>query len=350
MSTATQSFPSRSDFATAFALAKEALGLIGRFQTPPTPKVFDVWYRYVEGKNEAIREQLDHAINEAGAVDLHLLENLYDQFCSTSSTVSDHVGAELSHELTEFNSLIHSQIDAGEQFSSTIHSASETLSQQGESSAEVQRCVAKLLESNRNMQAQLQSTRKRLDESQAQVDNLRKTLDDSQRKIMTDPLTGVGNRRFFDHVIEKTHQTVSQTGVNRFLILIDLDEFKDINDTFGHSVGDEVLKYVAGTCQRLRGDSQIARYGGDEFAVFLDVNEMQEANEFAEEVRRSCVTNRLKLADSGELLGRIGLSIGISRLRSDDDGQSWFNRADQLLYRAKNSGRNCVMIERMLDG
>ncbi len=341
--------PPTTDFAEAFALAKEALGYIGRFQTPPTPKVYQVWYRYVENKNEAIREQLDHAINEAHSVDQEFLEQLYDQFCCETDPVSDRVGSELSNELAQFGSLLRSQIDAGEQFSSTISSASQTLTEEPESSEAVRRCVEQLLESNKNMQAQLKKTRERLDESEKQVKHLRKDLDASQRKIMTDPLTGVGNRRFFDNVMEQTKQQVSRDQTSTFLLLIDLDEFKGINDTFGHSVGDEVLKFVASQCRALRKDARIARYGGDEFAVFLSVHDIAEANAFADEIRKACVTNKLKLADSGEQLGRIGLSIGVARLRPDDDGESWFNRADQLLYRAKNSGRNCVMIERLLD-
>ncbi len=83
--------------------------------------------------------------------------------------------------------------------------------------------------------------------------------------------------------------------------------------------------------------------------MFLETSGVEEATQFADQIRRFFATNSLKFLQTGELLGRVGLSIGVARLRSEDDSESWFNRADQLLYRAKESGRNCVMVERILN-
>lgn len=336
-----------ADDTTAFSLAKEALAMVGRFQTPPNPKVYEVWYRYVEGKNEAIREQLAHAVEESGEVETEFLEQLHDQFCVVNSDVTDRLGAELSNQMAAFRSLINKQIDAGEEFSSSIHTANDTLEARPESPEDIETCITQLLQSNQSMESQLQSTQKRLNESQSQVEGLRKDLDDSQEKIMTDPLTGVGNRRFFDTMMTRSVGGTPESS-STFLVLVDLDEFKEINDNFGHSVGDDVLKFVSSEIQRIRADASIARYGGDEFAVFLTVEEAQQATDFANEIRRVCATNRLKHSSTGASLGRIGVSIGVARLRQDDDRESWFDRADKLLYRAKESGRNCVMAERAL--
>ncbi len=167
---------------------------------------------------------------------------------------------------------------------------------------------------------------------------------------MTDPLTGVGNRRYFDAMMDQAVKNIGHSDDELFLLLIDLDEFKNINDTFGHSAGDQVLRFVATETEKIRCDASIARYGGDEFAVFLQTKEAEEASQLANEIRHFFATNSLKFLQSGELLGRVGLSIGVARLRTEDDVESWFNRADQLLYRAKESGRNCVMVERILNG
>lgn len=341
--------PPTTEFDLAFDLAKKALGFVGKYQTPPTPKVYEVWYRYAENRSDPIRERIDHLINQTDSVDVEALEEIYDQFCSEPDAQTAKIGSELSQELSEFKSLLSSQIHAGEEFNSKISSASNTLGRDAGSDEDIKKCVTQLLENNQRMQTQLQATREQLHESQNQVENLRKGLDDSQRKIMTDPLTGVGNRRFFDNTLLHTSQRASCNDSSTFLLLIDLDEFKGINDTYGHAIGDEVLKFVAEQFQRLGGDAKVARHGGDEFAIFLEVEESSQATEFAERLRKACITNKLKLTHSGESLGRIGISIGVARLRPDDDQESWFNRADQLLYRAKNSGRNCVMAERVLD-
>lgn len=340
---------STSEFAEAFAIAKEALGLVGKFRTPPTPEVYAVWYRFVEGKNEAIQEQLSHATNHAESVSLQLLENLHEQFCLPSDDASEQVSRELANRMSELGSLISSQLTAGDDFSDSINAANETLTSNTSASSEIRDCVTELLESNKHMQTQLQETSSRLKESQNQVAELRNDLVNSQKKVMTDPLTGVGNRRYFDMMMEQAVNDGLRDD-ELFLLLIDLDEFKNINDTFGHSAGDQVLKFVATETKKIRAGASIARYGGDEFAVFLETNEVEEATQYANEIRRFFATNSLKFLQTGEMLGRLGLSIGVARLRSEDDSESWFNRADQLLYRAKESGRNCVMVERVLTG
>jgi diguanylate cyclase len=339
-----------AEYADAFSIAKTALGLVGKFGTPPTPKAYEVWYRYVEGKHETIRDQLSHAIDQAESVSLELLENLHDQFCVPGDGVNERISLELANELGDLRSLISSQQSAGDNFNSSINSASETLSTNADASSEIRDCVAELLASNKNMQSKLHETSTRLQESQSQIAELRNDLVSSQKKAMIDPLTGVGNRRYFDAMMDQAVKNIGDSGDELFLLLIDLDEFKNINDSFGHSAGDQVLRFVATETEKIRSDALIARYGGDEFAVFLQTKETEEASQFANEIRRFFATNSLTFLQSGELLGRVGISIGVARLRTEDDRESWFNRADQLLYRAKESGRNCVMVERILNG
>jgi diguanylate cyclase len=333
----------------AFDIAKEALGYVGKFNTPPTPDVYEVWYRFVEGRNEALLEQLSHAVHEAQDVNSSLLSKLHDQFREQNDGTIDQVSLELSHELNELQALVSSQISAGDEFHHSIDSATETITSGIGTSQSVEACLAGLLSSNRKMQSQLKEMETRLLESQMQVDSLRNDLHESQRSVMTDPLTGVGNRRYFDAVMDQALNSKASLNKQTFLILIDLDEFKKINDTFGHSIGDRVLCFVAGETQKIRPDASIARYGGDEFAVFVQSKENGETLRLAEYIHRFFSTNVAAVEHGGQSIGTVKLSLGVARLRVDDTRESWFNRADQLLSRAKASGRNCVMVERILD-
>ncbi|MDG2222190.1 MAG: GGDEF domain-containing protein [Rubripirellula sp.] len=331
----------------AFALAKRALALVGEHQTPPTPKVYEVWFRYAEGECPAIREQLDHVIKETGTVSAEFMEQLHDQFCAQRNPANDHVSDVLDKELAQLQKLIVSQLSAGNEFKSSIDSASEAITPRSEiSSVEITHGIEQLLRSNQAMQTKLTEMGSRLQESQGQVDILRQNLLDSQKTMLTDPLTGTGNRRFFDQLLNAAVEKADRD-VPAFLILIDLDGFKGINDKFGHAAGDQVLKFVATETCKLRSDFSLARYGGDEFAIFMEAAGAEEADEFASELRHHFSTRSLRFSRSKELLGRISMSIGVARLRPDDDRASWFDRADGLLYRAKESGRNCVMTERL---
>ena len=338
------------DFAESFDLAKQALAYIGQFQTAPTPHVYEVWYRFVEGKNKSICQQLSHAVGESKEVSQEFLEQLYEQFCtSVGDQVSDQIGSELSDEMAKLQGLIDTQLTAGDEFRHSIVVTNDALTDDSDTTSEISACVMQLLESNRKMQSELQVAHSQLEASRGQIHGLRQNLVESQKSMMTDPLTGVGNRRYFDTLMQKSVAGVGEQKEPLFLLLIDLDEFKVVNDTLGHAAGDEVLKYVASEIQNQRPDASLARYGGDEFGLFLSSVSVDEATELADAIRRSLATHPLQFANNGQVLHRICLSIGVARLREDDTTESWFDRADQLLYRAKESGRNCVMVERILD-
>jgi len=333
-----------------YEIAKEALALIGKFKTPPIPTIYEIWFRYAEGENEAICSHLSHAINETKSVTTDSLLKLHQQFCTPSEDVTERIGLELTDELEQLQSMVSSQMHATDQFNSSITDVSATLSGLSEQPDSVGQCVAQLLASNRVMQDRLQEMDERLQESQAHAMELQRDYQESQKAMMMDPLTGVGNRRFFDNYTRRAIETLKNRKNLLFLMLIDLDKFKHINDTFGHDSGDFVLQFVADKLNNVREGVSVARFGGDEFAVFYESNRPEDAYQVAEELRAFFSNAELTFGSTGELLGTVGLSIGIARLRPDDTSDSWFRRADSLLYEAKSSGRNCVMAERQLAG
>jgi len=168
------------------------------------------------------------------------------------------------------------------------------------------------------------------------TENQRRAL---SRAATTDPLTASLNRRSFCAAVEAEQARMPAPHTLSFLILFDLDHFKTVNDTYGHDVGDRVLKAVAETARaHIRsGSDYMARWGGEEFAIFLRGADAQAAMAFAERLRQAFET--LELPDCPEAV-RVTASFGLSPVTTDRDLDDAFREADRALYSAKRAGRN----------
>jgi diguanylate cyclase (GGDEF)-like protein len=155
----------------------------------------------------------------------------------------------------------------------------------------------------------------------------------------TDPLTGLANRRAFDLELTRRISQRQRQGTPLSLMVIDVDHFKQINDTYGHQAGDAIIKQVA---QLLGGTSRVmdlvARLGGDEFAISLAGTNLEEASLAVERVR-TAVCDRPFMFDGRE--HRLTVSVGLAEAMWDDDATSLIKCADMALYAAKEAGRNC---------
>ncbi len=155
-----------------------------------------------------------------------------------------------------------------------------------------------------------------------------------EREAMTDPLTGIGNRRMFNRLLEKEWHRCQRHGSALSLVLFDVDHFKRINDRWGHPKGDAVLRSLAALIERqLRGCDTVCRWGGEEFAVLLPETDADGAWKLAERLRRA--------AEDAELAGlRVTISLGAAQCAPGERIPEWIARADRALYAAKQAGRN----------
>ncbi|BCR04126.1 diguanylate cyclase response regulator [Desulfuromonas versatilis] len=172
------------------------------------------------------------------------------------------------------------------------------------------------------------------------MDQLRKANADLARQSLTDELTGLGNRRFFHQTLEAEASRSSRSATTYSLMLVDLDHFKSINDTYGHPAGDAVLRAVSAALRRsLRKPDTVCRFGGEEFALIMPGTSSDAAHLVAERVRARIAS--LTPAELGIDL-RVTASIGISTAsgRGSAGHLEIIEEADQALYRAKENGRN----------
>lgn len=152
----------------------------------------------------------------------------------------------------------------------------------------------------------------------------------------TDGLTGLLNRRAFEELLEKQLNRASSGAIELSLLLVDLDNFKGMNDEFGHLAGDTVLRKVSGVLRRsVRSTDALARFGGDEFAVLLNSDEPGQANTVAERVRQNLI--HLRHLPGGR---RLTASLGVANVLPGDTPLLLMERADRALYHSKNLGKN----------
>ncbi len=153
-----------------------------------------------------------------------------------------------------------------------------------------------------------------------------------------DPLTGLNNRRSLDETLEREIQLAHRRESSLALLTLDLDHFKNINDNYGHSCGDEVLRCAANKIQgALRSCDQVFRYGGEEFVILLAETNEAGAKLVAERIRNGVAS--CKCGEPGIL---ITASLGIAFLQKNDTATQLFDNADKALYRAKDNGRNRI--------
>jgi diguanylate cyclase len=184
--------------------------------------------------------------------------------------------------------------------------------------------------------------RQTLRQLERRINHLMRELEQARRESTTDPLTGLYNRRAFEECLQHTIGLNRLFGYPATMMLIDIDHFKQVNDTYGHAAGDAVLKAVAEQIVRVckRKSDFAARYGGEEFAVILRETTLREAQRIAQQLAEQVRRHAIPIPDSEPI--RVTVSIGVSELRANEGADEWFRRTDALLYQAKQAGRDQV--------
>jgi diguanylate cyclase len=215
-----------------------------------------------------------------------------------------------------------------------------SLSQEAESKGskatpdDIQWIIKELLDANRNLQTRLESAEQRLE---AQTRELTAYLTEAR----TDALTGLPNRRALDAYLDQSFNLWKEKRLVFSLALVDIDFFKSINDTYGHHVGDTVLKEIAKRLQKLsNSDFKLGRYGGEEFAVLMPCS-LKIAASNIERLRIAIADSPVAIESESV---RITISCGVGEIRGDERIGTLFRRTDEALYSAKVAGRNRVFI------
>jgi diguanylate cyclase len=186
----------------------------------------------------------------------------------------------------------------------------------------------------------------RLEASHRTVASLQNALKLAREEASLDALTGILNRRGFDLELARHCRESSDTATSLCLVMVDIDHFKKVNDTYGHPFGDKVIRAVGQAISQLTQRKDVAaRYGGEEFALLLPDTSAIEAREVADRIRRAISRGQIK-GSGTESVGNITISAGVAEFARGEDPTSLTARADRALYASKQAGRNQVTIDR----
>jgi diguanylate cyclase len=329
------------------AFAEVALGQIRSLRQAAVPRNYEIWYIYATGYNAPLNKIINETLARHGKLSEADLEQIYETYLSHLKTTDriDKVGARVIGEIDDVMRLITDALGMSATYDAALNGASEKLSS-AKNGAQVKAVVETLIKSTREMRETNKALEDRLSLSKNEINNLQQSLEAIRAESLTDPLTGLGNRKYFDRMIEVAVQNALASNEPLSLLMFDIDHFKSFNDSYGHLTGDQVLRLVGMSLkQTIKGQDITARYGGEEFAVVLPNTALRQALTVADHIRRAVMAKELKKKSTGEILGRVTISVGVSMLKSGDDTDALIERADGCLYAAKRNGRNRVICE-----
>jgi diguanylate cyclase len=329
------------------AFAELALGQIRSLRQTAIPRNYEIWYVYATGYNSQLNQVINETLSRNGKLTDADLEQIYETYLSHLKTTDriDKVGARVIGEIDDVVQLIGDALGMSAAFNASLSGATERLSKAVDR-GQVMKVVDSLVKTTHEMRDTTKALEERLVLSKTEINNLQQSLEAIRAESLTDPLTGLGNRKYFDRSLETAVTDALATGEPLSLLMFDIDHFKSFNDSYGHLTGDQVLRLVGMSLkQSIKGQDITARYGGEEFSVVLPNTALRQALTVADHIRRAVMSKELKKKSTGEILGRVTISVGVSMLKPGDDIDSLIERADACLYAAKRAGRNRVVCE-----
>jgi diguanylate cyclase len=329
------------------AFAEIALGQIKALRQPASPRHFEVWDTYATGYSPSLNQMINELLARNGTLSEADIDQIYETYISVNRFTDriDRVGSQVMGEIEQVMSMIGAAAGSATSYTENLADVTAKLGDVVDEPT-VRGIVESLVHATTEMKRNNQALEARLNASKNEVTLLQKNLEAVRNESLTDPLTSLSNRKYFDDTLAKAMTEACAKGEPLSLMMTDVDHFKRFNDSYGHLTGDQVLRLVATAVkQNVKGQDTAARYGGEEFAVVLPNTILRSAITLADHIRRSVMTKELMKRSTGEHLGRVTISVGVASLRPGDTAQMLIERADTCLYSAKRSGRNRVVSE-----
>lgn len=324
--------------ATAWAAA--AIRSMDAANLPHTPRNFTVWYDYHSGRAPELARLLDLHVSNRGQIDAVTVNNLYERFCIHSAeyrTILE-TSRRMQDTLLQALELIGTAGSDVLRFGTAVRTASGQFAANRCTLAEL---IQSLLSEAKDVAERSTRLGLQLQEASRKVESLERRLEDARKEAITDALTGLLNRRYFDDMLKNVTSKATNEGCDVALLLVDIDHFKAVNDNWGHQVGDQVLQLVSRTIRdQIRTADIAARYGGEEFAVLLPGTSLAVACEVGNRLRAAFEGRPIVVRGAKQVVGAITVSLGAASYEPGEPLAEWVRRTDAALYDAKATGRN----------
>jgi diguanylate cyclase len=332
------------------AIAKRVIPQMAQWKIPMTPENYHLWFEYSIGSNESLTGDINKIIASGKPFTSKVNKRLYNEYLGNEH--DKRLVEQVQKETQKIFRHIVDDILITNESTSGYGQKLKTYAQQldeAKALSDVQYIVKDIMSDTNQMAEATRNLQGRLEEATTQAKSLRQRLEKTEREALIDALTGLHNRKAFDRKAKDLREAFQRYGTGFSVIMLDIDFFKSFNDKYGHQTGDEVLRIVGSILHDgLKGKDFPARYGGEEFVVLLPMTPLKNACIVAEQIRKNISAKNLKVIKTGESLGNITVSLGVSEINSGDTMDSVIERADKALYLAKDSGRNNVKSEEEL--
>ena len=330
-----------ADMQLASRYVKQAIPLMIKNGIAPNPCNFSLWFTYVTNRDKALKNILDQMIKEEKKFSEEICLDLFQKHIMKEE-VNKQEGLQesLTSVLHELVGSVEKTKNGANEFQRSLEEGLEYVS--GEiTSSSLEETIKLLIQATQSIKLVTNDFQGQLESAENEIIELRQLLHENEQHTYIDSLTQIGNRRAFDKQMTDFFQNEK---INISLVLIDLDHFKKLNDTYGHLMGDKVLQGVGKILQKVCPENAlVARYGGEEFTLLLE-DSQDTAFRIAEAIRTSLGKLTLKKKSSGEVVGDITASFGIAKKVNGEFPDQLIERADNALYTAKRNGRDQIQI------
>lgn len=326
-----------------FALAERANELMRDYGSSATPRAYAVWYTYVSGAQPLMNDAVKRLTAHQGNLTDSDVDTLYETYLDSRrlSTEAERMSTNVLAEIEGIMEVLDLSLGSTAQYGESLKALSIDLDGSSLNRTRVREIVATLVTTTREVSANNRTLEARMRESRSEIETLRETLEATRIESLTDPLTGLANRKHFEESLRKLVEEATSQGAPASLVVIDVDFFKRFNDLYGHLTGDQVLRLVAIVMrEHVKGRATLARFGGEEFGILLPDTDRAAAVEVAEKVRTSVMGRELVKRSTGESLGKVTISLGVATARKGETPVSLLERADICMFMAKRDGRN----------
>ncbi len=329
-------------------IAHQVVEEMEKIKLPLSAMTYHVWFGHRVGWYPEMSIEIARAQLRENGVTETFCNNLYTKYIATDKR-SDALREAQSSARQLIESVIgdvQGSSGTASEYRSELNQFVEQLGKAADVKA-VREIVKGLILQTSNMANASDGLRKNLQQATNDIDRLREEMNQLEQENLTDSLTRLNNRKALVRHFKICFETFEARGEPFCVLMLDIDHFKSFNDTYGHDVGDAVLRSVSTTLSDTGHPATTPhRYGGEEFCVLVGGCKLNEAVEIGEDIRKQIEGRQLMIARTGQKINPITVSVGVAESAPSDTSDSLIQRADEALYLAKGSGRNNVKCER----
>jgi diguanylate cyclase len=322
--------------------AKEIIERMRAHDIPPTPANYEIWSAHVAGLLPDLSREIEARLASGQPFTDDINADLFERFFAKTRIAVQVLDTSktIARELNESVSGLRDGGVQAQSYAALLQAAADRFG--GDELAHLKIATQGMAEHTLHLADQLEiSSRK--------IETMRLALEAIRAESLTDGLTGLANRKMFDEVLELRLRDAADAGSDLCLAVIDIDHFGLLNDNWGRTLGDQVLRYVGAVLQaHAQGDVLTARYGSDEFALIMPRTNLSLAEGLAARINRAVKAKRLSLKSTGDRIAEITVSIGVAGFVSPEGAREIFGRANACLLAAKAAGRDRVITDALL--